>query len=213
MRTTTVIVLAKEPLPGRVKTRLTPEVSPADAARLAAAAISDTMRAVEHAAVRRRVLAFDGDATAIARPGWDVIAQPSGGLDERLGAAFGAAGRGSALLVGMDTPQLSPLALRAYDPGRFDACLGLAADGGFWTIGFRDASVAAALIAGVPMSTVHTGRDQLARLHDAGLRVQLLGELVDVDTVREAAQVAAMAPRTAFARTWFELRTSARQSA
>ena len=50
------------------------------------------------------------------------------------------------------------------------------------------------------MSTATTAEQQLARLHALGLRVQLLDELVDVDTVESAARVAVEAPETEFAR-------------
>ncbi|MYV71339.1 glycosyltransferase, partial [Streptomyces sp. SID2131] len=39
---TTLLVIAKQPLPGRVKTRLTPPFTPEEAASLAEAALADT---------------------------------------------------------------------------------------------------------------------------------------------------------------------------
>jgi glycosyltransferase A (GT-A) superfamily protein (DUF2064 family) len=194
----TAIVIAKRPLPGRVKTRLVPPLSHGQAAELAAAALADTLDAVERSAARRRVLAFAGDARGWLRAGWQHVRQPEGGLDERLIAAF-AATRGPAVLVGMDTPQLTPAQLDAFDPDRFDACLGPARDGGYWAIGFADASRAARAIRGVPMSTDRTRDVQLRRLNSLGLRVQLLEPLTDVDTIDTAHEVARAAPRTRFA--------------
>ena len=55
------------------------------------------------------------------------------------------------------------------------------------------------------MSSEHTGSIQLARLQAAGLRVQILETLLDVDTVADAAAVADAAPHTAFAREWRRL--------
>lgn len=195
----TVVVIAKRPVAGRVKTRLTPALTPAQAADLAAAALLDTLDAVGRVPARRHLLAFDGDPAGWVPPGWDVVPQPAGGLDVRLGAAFAAAGPGPAVLVGMDTPQLHTDQLTVWDPTTHDACLGLAHDGGFWTIGFRDPSRAAAAITGVPMSTVETGSRQLDRLRVLGLRVRLLEELTDVDTVDTAREVAALAPDSRFA--------------
>jgi glycosyltransferase A (GT-A) superfamily protein (DUF2064 family) len=103
-------------------------------------------------------------------------------------------------LVGMDTPQLSADLLSRFDPRRFDACLGLSEDGGFWVIGLRDPRDASKVVPGVPMSTCRTGRIQLQRLHDARLRVQLLPTLIDVDTIEDARQVAEQAPTSRFAR-------------
>ena len=55
-----IVVIAKEPCPGRVKTRLTPPFTPVQAAELAAASLSDTLTAVAGTTVTRRVLALDG---------------------------------------------------------------------------------------------------------------------------------------------------------
>lgn len=197
----TAIVIAKEPLPGKVKTRLTPPLTHEAAAAVAGAALRDTVRTIDAVPADHRLLAFAGDATDWTPPGWRAIAQPDGGLDVRLAAAFAAAPAGPALLVGMDTPQLRPEHL-APDWTGYDACLGLATDGGFWAIGFRDPSIAAAALPGVPMSTPRTGAAQLDRLRSLGLRVRLLDELTDVDTVESAFEVAELAPHTAFAAEW-----------
>lgn len=194
-----VIVIAKEPVPGRVKTRLVPPLSHEQAAAVAAAALRDTLAAAGQVTAGERLLAFDGDPARWLPGGWRVARQPAGGLDERLAAAFEAAAGGAAVLVGMDTPQLRPEQLEAFDPQRHDACLGLATDGGYWAIGFADAGVARAAIKGVPMSTDGTGAEQLRRMTALGLRVELLDVLTDVDTVGSAEEVAALAPYSAFA--------------
>jgi glycosyltransferase A (GT-A) superfamily protein (DUF2064 family) len=195
----TLMVIAKRPVAGKVKTRLVPPLSSAQAADVAAAALADTLRAVDAMPSLYKVLAFDGDPAGWLPPDWTHHAQGTGGLDRRLGAAFAAAGRGPTLLVGMDTPQVRPAQLAAFDPRRFDACLGPAADGGYWAIGFRDPSLAALAIAGVPMSVAETGELQLRRLRSLGLRVQLLEELVDVDTIDDARTVSMLAPSGEFA--------------
>jgi glycosyltransferase A (GT-A) superfamily protein (DUF2064 family) len=195
---TSVIGIAKRPRPGRVKTRLVPPLTHTQAAAVAAAALRDTLRAVDATGADDRVLAFDGRMTGWLAPGWRAVRQPVGGLDERLAAAFGAAA-GPVVLVGMDTPQLRPEHLAAFDPQHFDACVGLSTDGGYWAIGFADPSHAPAAIRGVPMSTPHTGAVQLNRLACLGLRVQQLDALTDVDTIDAAHHVAAEAPDTEFA--------------
>lgn len=196
----TTIVIAKQPVPGRVKTRLTPPLRPDQAADVAAAALADTLAVASAGPSAHRVLAFDGDPTDWARPGWTVVAQAGGSLDQRLEAAFAAVAAGPALLVGMDTPQLTVAHLDRFDPARYDACLGLAPDGGYWAIGFGEPDLARSAIVGVPMSTGRTGAAQLARLLSLGLRVQLLDELTDVDTIDSALEVARLAPGTRFAR-------------
>lgn len=192
---TTLLVIAKEPRPGRVKTRLTPPFTPRQAAELAEAALADTLAAVADAPAARRVLVLDGSPGPWLPPGFDVVPQGAGGLDERLADAF-AGCTGPALLIGMDTPQVTPALLSVEFTG-CDAYFGPAEDGGFWALGL--AVPAPELLRGVPMSTAETGAVQRARLVAAGLRVRDLPRLRDVDTAADARAVAAAAPRGRFA--------------
>ncbi|MEE1927193.1 DUF2064 domain-containing protein [Streptomyces sp. TRM 70351] len=197
----TALVIAKEPVPGRVKTRLTPPFTPAEAAALAEAALADTLRAVAALPVTRRVLVLAGRPGPWLPAGFDVLPQADGGLDERIAAAF-AACRGPALLVGMDTPQLTPALLApVLAPDAWSACdawLGPAADGGFWALALAEPDPE--LVRGVPMSTPHTGAAQRTRIKAAGRTVRELVTLRDVDTAADAAEVAAGAgPRFAAA--------------
>lgn len=202
-RPTTLLVIAKEPVAGRVKTRLTPYYSPAEAASLAAAALADTLAVGLSVPARRRVLVLDGTPGSWVPAGYEVAPQVAGGLDERLAAAFGLCD-GPAFLVGMDTPQLSAALLApAFADAAWrdrDAFFGPAADGGFWGLGLADPR-RPELLRGVPMSTDRTGAVQRARLTEAGLRVHDLPVLRDVDTPQDADEVARLAPHTRFART------------
>jgi len=199
-----VIVIAKEPVPGRVKTRLTPAVSPVTAAALAEAALADTLDVVASSAVTRRVLALDGAPGDWLPAGFDVIGQRGGGLDERLAAAFAdvyAAVPLPMVLIGMDTPQVTTAlikdAAQSLVSGEADAVFGAAEDGGFWLLGLRRPD--RSLLAGVPMSQPDTGRVQLERLTSAGLRVALAPRLTDVDTIDTAEKVADQIPDSRFA--------------
>ncbi|WP_328323907.1 MULTISPECIES: TIGR04282 family arsenosugar biosynthesis glycosyltransferase [unclassified Streptomyces] len=197
---TTLLVIAKEPLPGRVKTRLTPPYTPQQAAHIAEAALSDTLAAVLDCPASRRILVLEGAPGKWLPPGIEVVPQSGGGLDERLAAAF-ALCTGPALLVGMDTPQLTPALLApALGPDGWSGCdawFGPAADGGFWALGFAEPRPG--LIRGVPMSTPGTGAAQRARLTGAGLTVRDLPELRDVDTADDVRAVAAAIPHSGFA--------------
>lgn len=194
---TTVIVLAKECIPGRVKTRLTPPFAPEEAAALAAASLADTLDAVSRVRADRYLLWFQG--TPPRRTGFDVGAQPAGDLDERIASAFDAV-HDRAVLVGMDTPQLDPAVLQAVlDDDDADAWFGPATDGGFWALGLDPRRGQGDLVRGVPMSTEHTGAAQFLRLSAAGLRVRRLPELTDVDRVEDAFVAAAAAPASRFA--------------
>ena len=194
-----LLVIAKTPVPGRVKTRLTPPCTPEQAARIAAAAIADTLAAV-HAVERevRRIVVLDGEPGPWIPDGFDVIAQRGDGLAQRLAAAFADAG-GPAFLVGMDTPQVTPELLAAgLDAVRDgDAAFGAALDGGYWGIGLREPD--ARVFEDVPMSEDNTGAVQRARLAILGLRTAILPPLRDIDTIEDARAVAREAPGGRFA--------------
>ncbi|WP_405951486.1 DUF2064 domain-containing protein [Streptomyces prunicolor] len=201
---TTLLVIAKEPLPGRVKTRLTPPFTPEEAAALAEASLVDTLHVVLATPARRRVLVLAGTPGPWLPPGFDVVPQCGGGLDERLAAAF-AGCDGPALLIGMDTPQVTP-DLLTVDFADCDAYFGPAEDGGFWALGL--AAPDPELLRGVPMSTPTTGAVQRGRLTAGGLRVRDLPSLRDVDTAYDAELVAAVAPEGRFASELARLQTA-----
>lgn len=210
MESAALLVIAKEPRPGRAKTRLSPPCTPEQAARLAWASLLDTLDAVDRTPAARKVLVFEGDARSWARPGMEVIAQRGRGLGERLAAAFDDVG-GPALLVGMDTPQLTPEllceGLAAVSAPGVDAVLGPALDGGYWSIGF--AAPVAGAFAHVPMSSRATCRQQRSRLRELGLRVHEQPHLRDVDTIHDAVAVAGQCPGSHFATELAEIRDTA----
>jgi uncharacterized protein len=192
-------VIAKAPVPGRVKTRLCPPFSRAEAAALAEAALRDTLAAVRGVRGVRRAVVLDGAPGPWLGPGIEVVPQRGGDLAERLAGAFADLG-GPALVVGMDTPQLTPAILRGALAvlERRDAVLGTALDGGYWGIGL--AAPEPRVFAGVPMSRADTGARQRARLRELGLSWEEREPLRDVDDAAAAFAVAASIPGSAFAR-------------
>ena len=195
-----LIVIAKEPVPGRAKTRLSPPCTPTEAAELARAALLDTLDVVARTPAERRVLVFDGDPRQLQTSRTRGHRAARRRVDERLAAAFEDVA-GPALLVGMDTPQLTPRLLldgvRALSTPTFDAVLGPATDGGYWSIGFRRR--AASAFAGVPMSCSNTWAKQRTRLRGLGLHVHDQPALRDVDTIEDARVVARQVPDSRFA--------------
>jgi glycosyltransferase A (GT-A) superfamily protein (DUF2064 family) len=147
------------------------------------------------------VLVLEGSPGPWLPPGIEVVPQSGGGLDERIAAAF-ALCSGPAVLVGMDTPQVTAptLLAPALAPDAWHGCdawFGPAVDGGFWALGLAEPDPA--LVLGVPMSVPRTGAVQRGRLVAAGLAVRNLPLVRDVDTARDAALVAAEAPDSRFA--------------
>ncbi len=204
-----VLVIAKSPVPGRTKTRLCPPRTPDEAAELAQAALTDTLEVVAATRVDRRVLVLDGAPGPWVPAGFEVIPQRGRGLDERLANAFADAA-GAALLIGMDTPQVTPALLErglsALRHPATEAVLGPAYDGGYWLVGLQRPDPEVFL--GVPMSTAGTLAAQRQRLRALGLRTAWLPERRDVDRIDDAMAVAAASPGTSFARTLRRMRAA-----
>src|SRR3954454_15558628 len=83
-----LIVIAKSPVAGRVKTRLCPPCTPEQAATIAAAALADTLATVGATPATARVLALDGAPGPWIPDGYVIVPQHGNGLDERLANAF-----------------------------------------------------------------------------------------------------------------------------
>ena len=204
-----LLVIAKAPVPGRVKTRLTPPCTPEQAAALARAALEDTLAAARSVARDvRRVLVLDGEPGDWLPDGFEVVPQRGDGLAERLAAAFEDAG-GPAFLVGMDTPQVTPALLAAGLDAVVggEAAFGAALDGGYWGIGLHEPD--ARVFEDVPMSAGNTGAVQRGRLASLGLRTRTLPPLRDIDTIEDARAVALEAPESRLAAALAKVETGA----
>lgn len=198
-----LLVVAKAPVAGYAKTRLTPPLTPVQAARLAAAALLDTLDTVGACPVAHRAVAFTGDPAAAEFGGeiaaklaeFEVIAQRGPDFAVRLANAHADLARTGlpVFQIGMDTPQVSTRVLtaaaRALAAGS-EVLLGPATDGGWWGLGLPDPR-ATRLLAEIPMSTTRTGDATRAILRANGYRVAALPTLTDVDHYADALRVAA----------------------
>jgi uncharacterized protein len=201
MRRAQVVVITKAPVPGRSKTRLTPPCTPEQAAGIASAAVGDTLDAVRATPVAHRIVALDGPVGELDLDGFAVVPQPDGDLGTRLAAAFAdamAGGSAPTLLIGMDTPQVTPELLSRCaesleEAGPGTAVLGTAPDGGWWALGLHSAAPAT-LLATVPMSRADTAELTRETLEAAGLTVLALPQLTDIDHFPDALVVAAVCP-------------------
>jgi len=196
-----LLVMAKEPVPGKVKTRLCPPLTPAEAAVVATAALADTLDAVAGCGADRKILALDGTPGDWLPPGFELIPQRGDTFDQRLARAWLDAS-GPGLQIGMDTPQVTSELLdrcleATFQPG-VNASMGRAVDGGWWAIGVSN-RWELDVFTGVPMSTPATATIQLMRLERAGYRVAQLPWLTDVDDIDDAVRIADHAPDSRFA--------------
>jgi glycosyltransferase A (GT-A) superfamily protein (DUF2064 family) len=196
---TALVVIAKQCLPGRVKTRLSPPFALGQAAELASASLTDTVAAAAAVNADRKILYFDGIQVPAEASCFEIMKQPGGTLDERIAHIFDTVSD-PVFLIGMDTPQITPALIQqacAEWPKDVDAWFGPAGDGGFWALGLASMPNRGALVRGVPMSTEDTGNRQLERLHRAELRVQQLPQLTDIDTPATLHDVIQAIPRSA----------------
>jgi glycosyltransferase A (GT-A) superfamily protein (DUF2064 family) len=212
--TPSVLVMAKAPVAGQVKTRLGASVGDEVAAELAAACILDTLDACEQVFDDRHV-ALAGDLAGAVRHAelqerlgrWTVHPQRGDGFAERLAHAHLDVARAAGapvVQIGMDTPHVTAAELADVADRTGvgnDAVLGRAEDGGWWVLAVTDPRFAAGL-ARVEMSTDRTHDDTLTALEAAGARVAGATVLRDVDTLQDADLAAAAAPGTRFARLW-----------
>ncbi len=214
-----LLLVAKAPVAGRVKTRLGALVGDDRAADLAAAALLDTIDAC-HETGGAGHLSLAGDLAGAVRgaeitaalDGWTITAQRGDGFAERLVRAHQDAGDGVVVQIGMDTPQVTADALHAVAAALdgHDAVLAPATDGGWWALARRDAVVVRHL-AQVPMSSEQTFAHTQAALERAGARVAHGAAMTDVDEVADADLVAGVAPGTRFAEAWHALRGDVRR--
>lgn len=209
----TIVIIAKECLPGKVKTRLHPDVTYQQAAELATASLTDTISLVQKLPTTRRILAWQGNPKAVPKEatGFEILPQVEGTLDHKLAAIFNTI-KEPLLLIGMDTPQLT---LQYFDQiygapeSPKEAWIGLAEDGGFWALAMTKPN--GDLIKGVPMSQTSTGQNQLQRLQEARLTIGFLPKVNDIDTIEDARQVAVLAPQTRFAQTYNNIKATIKQ--
>ncbi len=187
-------IIAKEPIAGKVKTRLCPPLTPEQAAQVAEEALRESIEVVLPAARRfgaRPTLLFEGTVPAWVPQEFTVVPQRGDGLGERLANGFSDLGPG--VIIGMETPQAARRidhALVAVN-GDLDV-LGMATDGGYWMIGLSTVSsaVASTVFDDVPMSRSNTGLCQLRRLQSLGRPVRLLDGARDLDTFDDLVAIA-----------------------
>ncbi|MFH0241452.1 TIGR04282 family arsenosugar biosynthesis glycosyltransferase [Streptomyces sp. HK10] len=194
--TPAVLVMAKEPRPGTVKTRLHPLLGPARCAGLQAELIRHALETVASLGLRTYLAYTTGDGPAAARdpapPAVRMLTQRGGDLGRRLAAATGEAfadGAGPLLVIGTDAPTLTgdllAAALTALD-GR-DVVLGPALDGGYYLIGTHAPHPRLFGLDPAWWSTDKVLAATLALAAGQGLRTELLSPLRDLDTPGDAA--------------------------
>jgi len=179
-----IIIFVKAPRPGFVKTRLAAAIgneAACGAYRQLAETVLAHLAPLPHLELRFTPDDAEDEITHWLSDGWTAHPQGEGDLGERMHRAFTEA-KGPAIIIGSDCPQveLSDLRTAAKTLQARDAVIGPATDGGYWLIALN--APCPALFENIKWSTSDVLPKTLEKANEAGLSVQLLRELTDVDT-------------------------------
>jgi rSAM/selenodomain-associated transferase 1 len=179
-----IIIFVKAPRPGFVKTRLAAAIgneAACGAYRQLAETVVANLAPLPHTELRFTPDDAENEIAHWLSDDWTARPQGEGDLGERMHRAFIEA-KGPAIIIGSDCPQveLSDLRTAAKTLQARDAVIGPATDGGYWLIGLN--APCPALFENIKWSTSDVLPKTLEKANEAGLSVQLLRELTDVDT-------------------------------
>ena len=184
---TALIVMAKPPIKGKVKTRLAATVGEDEALRIYEALLSVTKQLVSD---WHNPLYIWHNSDALPVPGWEDIRvrrhhlQEGSDLGERMAGAFKTvlARHRAAIIIGTDCPAITPEHLdeAALQLEASDVVIGPAVDGGYYLLGLKDFSPG--LFTDIPWSTDRVLQATLDRCHALHLTVHQGPVLRDVDT-------------------------------
>ena len=187
-------VMARKPVAGRVKTRLTPQLTPCDAALLYQSFLRDTLGKIGSLPGVTPVVAYTPDTAEeyfrrLAPKNSLLLSQHSGDLGERLdhvsSELFGR-GFSRVAVVGSDSPDLPGDYLEmAFDRlGNHDLVLGPCDDGGYYLIGLSYGPEHS-LFMGIPWSSSRVFETTLRKAESMGMSVAILPRWHDIDTLED----------------------------
>lgn len=189
-----LVMLAKEPRIGRVKTRLAKGLGAVPATKF----YRDLMRQLPGRLDDPRwqtMVALSPDRALGAAHSWfgavRAMPQGAGDLGARMGRLFADLPPGPVVIIGSDIPAIErhhiAAAFRAL--GRADAVLGPAEDGGYWLIGLRRFPRIPFIFENIRWSSEHALADTARNLDRLALRTILLERLRDIDTAEDHARL------------------------
>ena len=181
-----LVIMAKRPQAGRVKTRLAGEIGTAEALRVYRTVLGRTLRRFASDRRWRTWIAVTPNLAvgdAMWPRGADLIGQGSGNLGARMQRMFDVLPPGPVVIIGSDVPGIlcADIATAFGKLGGHDAVFGPAPDGGYWLVGARRVPVVLRIFEGVRWSSEHALADTVANL--GGKRVAMVHEIADLDEV------------------------------
>jgi rSAM/selenodomain-associated transferase 1 len=189
--TQVVIVFIKAPRVGTVKTRLAQKIGAAaacDAYKTLMSTVLRSIAALPNVQLRHSPDEAEAEVEHWRKPGWTTAPQGTGDLGLRLQRAFSDAfnsGASRVVIIGSDCPWLSAADIQQAwsDLETHDVVLGPARDGGYWLVALRQPLPE--LFEEISWSTANVLGQTVERANSRGLRVRLLRELRDVDTLED----------------------------
>jgi hypothetical protein len=181
-----LVVFARTPRLGRVKTRLGRDIGAVAAWAFYRRTLRSVLRRISGDRRWRCWIAITPDAGIHLHNTWGPgcwrVNQGGGSLGERMGRVARALPPGPVVIVGADIPGIRQrhIAQAFKALGRFDAVFGPAADGGYWLVGLRRRPRFQDIFSGVRWSTEHALEDTLGNL-GPGQTHALLETLEDID--------------------------------
>jgi uncharacterized protein len=199
MADTALVLFAKEPRPGAVKTRLTPPLTPNQASELSQCFLADTVDYLRPLQNIDRIIAYDPPEaasyfTTLAGDDFSLLVQPAGDLGARLTMVFStmhARGYTHSLAIGSDAPTL-PVehivqAVDLLHNEQQEVVIGPSTDGGYYLIGMR--GLYPAVFQNIDWSTERVCGDTLRQAERSKLSVGMLPPWYDVDTIESLEQL------------------------
>ncbi|MAU62076.1 MAG: hypothetical protein CMI62_15260 [Parvibaculum sp.] len=189
-----LVIMAKQPLIGRVKTRLARDIGHAEALRFFRSASESLIRRVGRDPRWQTVIAVSPDRAVHERGIWpdDLprVGQGEGDLGHRMGSLFRDLPPGPVIIIGADIPAIGKKQVAAaFDAlGRSDTVIGPAEDGGYWLIGMKRRPRVREIFEGVRWSSEHAMEDTLKNIRRQKMSVTTLERLRDVDTGADLAR-------------------------
>lgn len=184
---TCVVVFAREPIPGQVKSRLATGIGAEVAARVYGMVLEHTLETARNSGARVMLsLAKVPSGSWAGNLAVPVEVQRGGDLGDRMDDAFArrfSEGERRVAVVGSDCPWFlaTHIAKASAELGGVDAVLGPAADGGYWLVAQRPPGLA--MFERIPWSSPETLDATRERISTLGGTWSELEELVDIDTV------------------------------
>jgi rSAM/selenodomain-associated transferase 1 len=190
-----LVIVAKEPVPGKVKTRLFPKLSPTVAAELYRCFLNERIQEVSTLSGVDRAIAYTPENaretfSRLALDGFELFAQQGKHLGERLNNIFLeklSQGYKAVSIVDSDSPDLPKFLIKeSFEllmSKRADIVFGPCYDGGYYLVGMRKPYPE--MFRNIPWSTENVLSVTLEKARKLGLNVKLLTRWNDLDTFED----------------------------